>query len=184
MSENTGREGLEIRIRPSDPNDPPDILRDLVAQVHELLPTTGEAAGSWLRGKSQQELAKAAEIRANILGRLGELDLERQRLIQEREEAKKAASLGRLHERNRHSEQMYHHETERRAMEAEAYRKKAEALKDIIKAISDLRDLGIDVEVALKTVAGVIEGATPRTVLPANAVGPTTKETPSDIVRP
>jgi hypothetical protein len=53
----------------------------------ELFPVTAASGVQWLRGKGEQEVAKAAEIRASALEKLGRLELERQKLIQERDAA-------------------------------------------------------------------------------------------------
>ncbi len=133
-------ERLDITVRPANPTDRPNLIAELVDAVNNLIPAAGEGGSKWLRGKGEQEMAKVAEIKARVLTMLGNLENERQRLIHDREQARKAALQAGQAEKNRHTEKMYELETQR--MEA-----KARAIKDAVEALRALRDMGVEITI-------------------------------------
>lgn len=135
----------EIISREAGDDNPPGLLADLKQQVSELFDGSGESGGKWIKGKADQETAKAAEIRAGIMNMLGQLEIERERLIKERDETKKKFRAEGKKERNRHEEKMYDLETQRIEAEARAQAAKAEAMKNAVQALRELRDLGVEV---------------------------------------
>lgn len=142
-------ERLDTALRQAVSGDPPNILQDLVKQIRELVPSAGESGVNWLKGKGAQELAKAEEIRARVLALVGPMELERLRLIQERDAANAAGNRARSDERNRHKERMHELETQRLAAVADSQKKKAEALQMAVLAIKALGEMGVSVEVGL-----------------------------------
>lgn len=79
-------ERYRIRMRPL-PGSPPDILDQLREAIEELFESGFAGAASYVQGRGAQESAKAAEIKAKALAHLGTLQLERQKLIDERDKA-------------------------------------------------------------------------------------------------
>lgn len=137
----------DIILKPEDDDDSPDILGRLADEIHNLFPVAGEAGGKWLRGKGEQEFARAAEIRARVVTMLGELYIERDRLIQERENAKEAARQSKTHESHRHKERLIELDTQRIGKVADVLLKKAEALNKAVSALKLLRELGVEVDI-------------------------------------
>jgi hypothetical protein len=75
----------QIRLREASPGNPPELLDRIKDAIDELFDCSISAAGGYVKGKSDQELAKAAEIKAKAFSHLANLDLERQRLLAERD---------------------------------------------------------------------------------------------------
>jgi hypothetical protein len=136
-------ERLTASGAPVNPQNSPSLIEELVKEINELLPAAVDTAGrtglKWLAARGEKEVARVAEIKADILKKLGELELERQRLVNERE-------AGRAAETNRHKEANYSNRTERIRAEAEAYERKAAALVKVVSALRELRDVGIAVD--------------------------------------
>jgi hypothetical protein len=87
------REKAEVVLRPAEgttPN-PPDLLHEIADLVHRLFPDVQEAAGWMLIGKKRKDEAEIAKIKADVIEKLGKLDLERQRLVDERDAALRKA---------------------------------------------------------------------------------------------
>ncbi len=141
-------ERLKLPGTPVNPDDPPSLLHDLARQINELLPdavgTGGEAGIKWLRARGDKEVARVAEIKADIVKKLGELELERQRLVDQRNAAQIA-------EKDRHKEANYKNRTERIRAEAEAYERKASARAKIVSTLRELRDLGLPIDASVVT---------------------------------
>lgn len=75
----------QIQLREAASGNPPDLLERIKDAIDELFDCSVSAAGGYVKGKSEQELAKAAEIKAKAFSQLANLDLERQRLLAERD---------------------------------------------------------------------------------------------------
>jgi hypothetical protein len=75
----------EIRLREAVSGSPPDLLDKIKDAIENLFDCSVYAAGGYIKGKSDQEVAKAAEIKAKALSHLGNLELDRQRLLAERD---------------------------------------------------------------------------------------------------
>ena len=102
-------------------------VRDVICTV---FPDVADSGMGWLKGKSQQEIAKAAEIRAAALEKLGKLELERVKLINERDAAERKAQSD--------------DEKERRAAANELYKLKTERLTAVVAAVKALKDAGVE----------------------------------------
>lgn len=82
MSEDRHR----IRMR-QIPGSPPDLLDKLMESIEELFDCGVSGATNYVQGRGEQESAKASEIKAKALAQLGGLELERRKLIDERDKA-------------------------------------------------------------------------------------------------
>jgi hypothetical protein len=111
------------------PGSPPDLLEKLVESIDQLFDCAVSGGADYLQGRGGQESAKAAEIKAKVMTQLGGLDLERRRLIDERD--KSIAE---------HQEKMYELETQR--------------LNDVVSSLIRLKEMGV--EVRLELVADVL----------------------------
>jgi hypothetical protein len=109
--------------------NPPGLISELRDLVLELFPDTAESGARWLRGKSDQEVAKAAEIRASALEKLGRLELERQKLIQERDAALRDDLNEQARDDMAHKQRMYELRTLR--------------LREVVEALKALKELGV-----------------------------------------
>lgn len=107
-----------------DGPNPPDLLQQIVKDVKELVPTTVKAAGRYIGGKGEQQIAKAQEIKSRVLERIGQLELERQKLIEQREE-------------------------KLRAQEIELLREKRKAFETVADRVESLRKHGIEIDLAV-----------------------------------
>lgn len=135
-------EKMDVSLKPVEKSDSSELIRELGDHIRKLMPEAGKGGGRWLRGKGDQELAKAAEIRATVQAKLGQLEIERQRLIHERDalEANNQREIEK--EKNRHDEAMFKLETDHMVA-------KAEALTKVLMAVKGLKDLGIEVDVTM-----------------------------------
>jgi len=86
----TERHDIILHQHEDGPN-PPDLLQQIVEDIKKLVPETGKAARKWLRAKGDQECAKVQEIKARIFEKIGQFEIERQRIIQQRDEAYRKA---------------------------------------------------------------------------------------------
>lgn len=150
-------ESHDIILRQADdgPN-PPYLLQQILDDVKELFPTATKAAGNILRGKGQQEVLKAQEIKARIVERVGQLEIERQRLIYEREEAERKAQLQQQRDRNTHAERLIE-------LEIERHREKTESLEKIIMCVKSLQEIGVEInmEIVSKALSDLLTGDVP-----------------------
>ena len=98
-------ERYEVPVRRSDDgHNRPDVLQQILAEINEAFPGTLKGLTNVVKGKGQQQLAKARETQANILKIIVLLDLERQR------------------SKDAHLERMYQLETQRLQAKAKALR--------------------------------------------------------------
>lgn len=100
------------------------MLEQLKDSIEELFECGLIGATNYVQGRGQQESAKAAEIKAKALAQLGTLELERQRLVDERDKA--------IAE---HKQTMYELRTQR--------------LKEVVDSLVRLRDMGVPVQLEL-----------------------------------
>jgi hypothetical protein len=77
----------QITLREVTPENPPKILEKMTEALEEILGKGVSAAGDFIKGKSGQELAKVSEIEAQAHSHLDNLELERQRLVAERDKS-------------------------------------------------------------------------------------------------
>lgn len=79
-----------IRMRQL-PGSSPELLQELRQElrkaIEELFDCSLAGAMNYVQGRGEQESAKAAEIKTKALAQLENLDLERQKLIDERDKA-------------------------------------------------------------------------------------------------
>jgi hypothetical protein len=75
----------QIRLREVSSENPPELLDRIKDAIDELFDCSVSSAGGYIKGKSDQEVAKAAEIKTKAFAHLANLDLERQRLLTERD---------------------------------------------------------------------------------------------------
>lgn len=128
----TQNERLDIAVREADGSNPPNLLRELVDAINEIIPDAGHGARSWIRGKGDAEVAKAAEIKANVLQKIAEIEHDRQRLVNERDRAQAEAERLGKQAQFEHEQKMYALQTQR--------------LKDAAESIVRLRESGDEVE--------------------------------------
>lgn len=117
-----------IRMRQL-PGSSPELLEQLKESIEQLFECSVEGAANFVQGRGEQESAKAAEIKAKALAQLGTLELDRQRLIAERDKDIHA-----------HRRQMYELRTQR--------------LKDVVDCLVRLKDLGATIN--LQVVADML----------------------------
>jgi len=137
----TERHDIVLHQHEDGPN-PPDLLQQIVEDIKKLVPETGKTARKWLRAKGDQELAKVQEIKARVFEKIGQLEIERQRLIQHRDEAERKAEMELKREQ---------HELERalRELEIQRFKERIHALRDVVDCIVKLKDKGIEVDIEL-----------------------------------
>lgn len=135
-------EKMDVSLKPVEKSDSAEIFRELQDQIRKLIPDAGKSGRRWLRGKSDQELAKGAEIWAAIEAKLGQLDIDRQRLVQDRDALATINRRENKKEKNRHDEVMFKLETERMTA-------KADALAKMLTAVKGLQDMGIEIDVTI-----------------------------------
>lgn len=125
----------EITLR-EEGSDVPDENRfkELLDAVNQLFNEVPGAAKNFIRGKGQQQLARAAEIKAEVIKKLGDLDIERQCLIQERDAARQETQ-----ERNKADE----------AHAAKMYELQTQRFKEVIDAAVKLREMGVDLDISM-----------------------------------
>jgi len=122
------RHDIVLREASGPTPNPPSLISELKDLVHEIFPDVAESGVKWFRGRSEQEVAKAAEIRASALEKLGQLDNERQRLLQERDATLLKAQIEQKRDRMAHEQKMYELRTER--------------LKAVVEALKVVKETG------------------------------------------
>jgi hypothetical protein len=120
----------------AEPN-PPGLISELRDLVREVFPETVEdmaqSGAGWLRGKSQQEIAKAMEIRATAMEKLGKLEIERLKLIKERDEVLQKSVTEQKRDDLAHKQKMFELKTER--------------LKAVVEALKVIKEMDIKLTV-------------------------------------
>lgn len=130
----------EIILCPINENDAPRLLVEILDEVKRfLLPSTMVALCS-AEGEDRNEVAEAQEIEAKICEKIGHLKNERQRLIQQREEAVRNVELEQGHDKKAHKEHTEKLETQR-------LREKAQSLREFVDSIKTLHELGVEIDV-------------------------------------
>jgi hypothetical protein len=128
----TENERLAIVVREADGPNPPQLLKELVDAINALIPNAADGAGSWVRGWGQAKVAKAAEIKANVLQKVAEIEQDRVRLIHERDQSLRESEHLGQQARFAHEQKMYELRTQR--------------LSEAVACIVRLRELGAEVE--------------------------------------
>lgn len=130
----------EIILREHDdgPN-PPDLLQQIVDDIKKLVPESTEAGRKWLRGWGEQELARAQEIKAKVYEKIAQVEIEREKLIQQRDDGYRKAQLE-LRKQDQDHERSLHE------LEIARLKEQTQALKEVVDCIVKLRGLGIEVD--------------------------------------
>ena len=131
----------EIELIEAGDKAPIGLLARLIQQVRDALPALASAGERYLQAKSNQESLKALEIRARIESQLSLVEIERQRMVDERELRIRAATA---------AEKESAQQAELRRIELEARR--LEAVAHAAVALKALHDLGVQVD--LKVLGG------------------------------
>lgn len=97
--------------------------------VEELLDDSVSAGSNYLKGKGNQEVAKATEIKAKAISYIGNLDIERQRLLTERDKIIREDK-----------QKMYELKTQR--------------LQEVVNSLLRLKELGADIDI--NVIAGIL----------------------------
>ena len=130
-----------------DGTNPPDLLRQIIQDVKKLVPETGKSARKWMRAKGDQELAKVQEIKARVYEKIGQLEIERQRLIQQRDEDMRKAELERQRQQDEHDRVL-------REQEIHLFKERTQALREVVDCIVRLKEKGIEVDLNLIETVG------------------------------
>ena len=111
------RHDIVLREAPGQTPNPPGLIPEVRDLIKEILPETAKDLANsgvgWIKGKSQQEIAKAMEIKASAMEKLGGLEIERQRLIKEREELLLKAQTEQKRDEQIHEQKMFELKTQR-----------------------------------------------------------------------
>lgn len=125
-----GKEMVRVTLAQEQSSDSPSITKELVADLRAALVDVFQDLGSssrrWVRGKSEQEVAKAKEILSETIDRIGRLQLavEAQEHNLRIEAAKTEAQL-----------------------EADALNNRLTAIERAIKIVKDLESIGVKTNV-------------------------------------
>ncbi len=136
-------ERLDIAAREvtgSRPN-PPSLLSRLREIILQVFADVAESGGSWLKGRGDQETAKAGEIRAATLEKVEGLEHDRLRLIQERDALLLKVTSEQERDRMAHEQKMYELKTQR--------------IKEVVVALQTLKDLGVTLDAKTKKALGM-----------------------------
>ena len=146
------RHDITLRQADDGPN-PPGLLRQIVGALKKLLPTGVKAGGEYVKGKGEQQIARAGEIKSKIIKNIGQYENERQRLIQEREEARRKAEVEAEQNKQRHVERL-------KELEIELLKAKSEAFEAVADRLEELQKIGVQVEVKVvsKAAKDLLEG--------------------------
>lgn len=127
------RHDIVLREATGPSPTPPALITELRDIIKDVFPETVEdlarSGTRWWKGKSEQEIAKAMEIRASAMEKLGRLEIERQKLLNEREE-----SLGKAQTEQKRDEQAY---------KLRMFELKTQRLKELVDALKVIKEMGI-----------------------------------------
>jgi hypothetical protein len=125
-----------------DGSNPPDLLQQIIEDVKKLAPETTATARKWIRAKGDQEEARVQEIKVKIYSEIAKFDIERQRLIYERDEARRKAEMEIQRESNDHERDM-------RELEIQWFKERIKVLHEIVDCIVRLKAVGIEIDLQL-----------------------------------
>lgn len=127
--EPSGKEHIQLRLgerKPSEKNVLDGIVNTLKTELKFLLAELPQSGRDWVRGKSQQELARSKEILSRVIERIERLSLDKR-------------------------EQQHRHYLERERQEAEINLKKVDAYfsswERIARIIKAFQDMGIEIDI-------------------------------------
>ncbi len=127
------RHDIVLREAAGPEPSPPGLITELRDIIKDVFPETVEdlarSGTTWLKGKSQIEIAKAMEIRASAMEKLGRLEIERQKLLNEREEGLLKAQTDQKRDEQAYKLRMFELKTQR--------------LKELIDALKVIKEMGI-----------------------------------------
>ncbi len=126
----------ELTLRPAGAGDAPDLLRQIVEDVKKLVPTGTKALGRYVEAKGEEAVARVQEIKARVYENIGKLEIERQRLIQQRDEVVNA------------------HAAKMKELEIQRLRERTQTLREVVECIVKLRGSGIPVQLKVVRKAG------------------------------
>lgn len=127
-------------------DNPPGLLLGIGDLIKELFPDVVGSGMDYINGKGAAEVAKAAEIRASAIEKLGRMELDRQRQVQERDAALRSESRQSDQDRMAHEQRMYELKTQR--------------LQSVVESMGKLKDLGVTLSVKQrKEVADLLIGS-------------------------
>jgi hypothetical protein len=128
-----------VTLRPAGSGDSPDLLQQIVESVKndvaELVPIAGKALGKYVGAKGEEAVARVQEIRARIYENIGKLEIERQRLVKERDETRQKYELEAQRDKNTHDEKL-------QAVQSQG-------LRDVVDCIAKLKEQGIQVDMTV-----------------------------------
>jgi Tfp pilus assembly protein PilX len=136
----------EMQELPSD-----DVLFEIKAIIRDATKITKD----YFKGKSRQELAKAVEMLANALEKLGQLNIKSQERIDNRNREMRSDQLRAIHDTQEHFEKMYNLATDRR-------RQTIENIELLLKCYLELQSRGVDVNLSAELIGKVMSAALER----------------------
>jgi hypothetical protein len=132
----------EIILRPAEGENPADLLKQIVEDVKKLVPTAGKAVRKYVEAKGDEAEARVGEIKARIYEKIAQFEIERQRLIQQRDLARQ--KVKRQARRDRDARR-----AKTKELELQLLRERTQALHDVVDCIVKLRELGIEIDLKL-----------------------------------
>lgn len=127
---------------PDSPNPLQQIVEDLKRDLTELVPVASQALRKYVGSKGEEAVARVQEIKARIYENIGRLEIERQRLLKERDDARQKYDLEAKRDENMHNEKW-------REL-------KSQGLSEVVDCILKLQEKGIPVD---KTIIKAVERA-------------------------
>ncbi|MDP9178493.1 MAG: hypothetical protein M3O61_12505 [Gemmatimonadota bacterium] len=126
----------ELELSEASPKAPVGLLPRLLQQIRDYLPGLAAAGEQYLQAKVAQETLKALEIRARIRAQLDTVEIERQRMIAERDERSRAAARAEENETAQREARLIELETQR-----------LEAMARAAAALKALQELGVNIDI-------------------------------------
>ena len=120
-------EAHDIVLIEADGGGPRDLIPDLLRQVGELFTPSENGLGKWLKGRGGDDLARAESVRYRVLTAIAEFEPQRQAMVRERAAVRATTP----------------------ADMARTSRRDAELLLSIVDRLFKLRDLGVEVDLAV-----------------------------------
>jgi len=143
----------EVTLCPAEGQNPPDVLQQMIEDIKDslvgLVPIAGKAVGKYVGAKGEEAVARVQEIKARIYENVAKQEIERQRLVKERDGARQKYELEARRDENAHDEKL-------REMQSQK-------LRDVVDCIAKLSDCGIHVDMKVikeveKAMRGCLKG--------------------------
>ncbi len=132
----------DIVLRPAEGDDSPDLLREMLQDIKKLVPVASKSARKWITAKGSEAEARVREIQMRVYKEIAELDIQRQALIQSRDEAWQEAERQAQRDKSAHEINMV-------KLECQRYRERMQAVRQVVDCIVTLRELGVEIDLAL-----------------------------------